>query len=100
MQERVIEVSARTRILALRIRRKLQANDRKEIDQLLEQIRELDTRDDFLRTLQERKQAFSSADPRVQSRIDQLFANTQQLLLQQLDTSIIDQVRQEIAASR
>ena len=100
LQERIVDVVARRQVLGMRIRQSVRAGRLDEADRLFEEMRRLESRDDFIRQLRDRQQAFANVDRRTLARIDQLFQNTRKILTQSLDTSEIDQVGQMIQQAK
>ena len=100
VQQRIVDVMARRQVLGLRIQRAVEAGKLGDADRLFEELRGLETRDDFVRKLRDRQQAFANVDRRTLSRIDQLFQNTRKVLTQTLDSTPIDRAGQLIRQAR
>jgi hypothetical protein len=85
LQHRVMDLVARRELYASRIDRHLEKNELDEAKALLEEFRELETRSDLTRQLDQQEQRITSSDRRVQAKIDKLFSDTRQLLGKFLD---------------
>ena len=81
IQEQMVELTARRRVLALRIRKAISDKRVEKAEQLLDEMRGLQTRDDLNRKMRERQQSFSSDDRSTQDRIDKMFRKTREVLL-------------------
>ncbi|MCA9170380.1 MAG: hypothetical protein KDB23_22030 [Planctomycetales bacterium] len=90
VQDSLVDLVARREVLAARIRRAIEAKELDKATALLKELRQLDTQDDFARRVQQRKQSLSSGDATVQTKIDQLFAQTRTLLGRYLSQEQVD----------
>lgn len=94
METTVMDLVARREILAARIRRRVDEGKIADAATLLDQAKQLPTRDDLERMLAGRQQALTSADEREQRRIDLLLRGTRILLDKYLDADKIADLRQ------
>ena len=96
LQHRVMDLVARRELYKSRFRRYLK---KKELDQaktLLAQFRQLETRSDLTRQLDQQEQRITSPDRRVQAKIDKLFSDTRQLLGRFLDVRTANTLAEEL----
>lgn len=100
VQDSLVDLVARREVLAVRIRRHLEAGELDKAEELLRDLRRLDTQDDFARRVQQRRQALTSEDPQVQQKIDQLFAQTRGLLGRYLSQEQVDELNQALATAQ
>ena len=107
IQEQMVEITTRRRVLALRIRRAIEDRRFEKAEELLDEMRGLQSRDDLNRKMRERQQSFSSNDRSIQDRIDKMFRKTRDVLLRaenaekQIEPSIkIDTLRSELASAK
>jgi hypothetical protein len=100
IQESLVDLVARREVLSSRIRQRIESGKFEEAEQLLNELRRLDTQDDFARRVQQRKQSLSSVSPEVQQKIDELFAETRALLGQYLDPKRVQQLQTQLDAAR
>lgn len=97
-KERMVDIVARRNILMARAREHLKNGKTREAKQLLAQIDDLPTRanlDRYLVTL-ERDPATQSKNPRVQHKIDRLFADSRKLMSTYLTTRELLELESEI----
>jgi hypothetical protein len=100
VQDSLVDLVARREVLASRIRRALEAGELEEADQLLRELRMLETQDDFVRRVQQRKQSLSTVDTQVQQKIDELFAQTGALMGKYLNQAQVDELSRALEAAR
>ena len=98
LRENLIDIMARRNILMARIRKHLGDSQIDEAKSLLADLNELPTRVDFenLLSLAERNPRHRSENPRVQLKIDGLFAEMRSLLGRFLNVSEITQIESEV----
>jgi hypothetical protein len=85
MQDRVMDIVARRKLYEARFERHLKKKELDKAKELLTLFRELDSRSELTRQLDEQEQRITSSDKRVQGKIDKLFSDTRQLLGKFLD---------------
>jgi hypothetical protein len=101
MQSRALDLVARREILASRFRARLKSGQLAEAQQLLDDFRKMETRQELARDLDQYRQRISSPDRLTQLRIDKLFADAQKLLaLRQLSDEMLGQLTRELSAAR
>jgi hypothetical protein len=100
VQDSLVDLVARREVLASRIRKLIDAGDLDQAAALLKELRGLDTQDDFARRVQQRKQSLSSGDALVQQKIDQLFAQTRNLLGRYLNREQVEQLGAALASAQ
>jgi len=90
LQQELLDVVTRRQILLARAERYVKAGERDRARQMLEELRALQTLDDFRRHLLLNRKRLIAADPLAQKRIDQMFAKTEELLRAYLDPQPIE----------
>ncbi len=100
LQEEFIDLVARRKVLAMRIRRRVEENKLAEAEQLLDEMRQLETRQGLERRIRERQATFQTRDRAQQDRINRLFRDTRTLLQKHLDPGEIDALRDELAEAQ
>lgn len=100
IKESLIDLVARREVLSNRIRVRIEDGKLDEAEQLLEQLKGLDTQEDFARRIQQRKQSLTAVDSQVQQHIDKLFADTRTLLGQFLDPERAQQLQTMLDEAR
>ena len=100
IQESLVDLVARREVLSTRIRQRIENGQLEEAEQMLNELRRLDTQEDFSRRVQQRKQSLSSVSPEVQQKIDELFPETRTLLGQYLDPKRVQQLQSQLDAAR
>jgi len=100
IQEQLIDLVVRRKVMAVRIRGRIDSERFEEAEQLLDQIRTLTSRDSLYRQLQERQQRYAADHRSAQALIDRLFRQTNSQLQEHLGDGLIDQLRSELAAGR
>ncbi len=100
LQNRVMDLVSRRELYAARFRRLLQKKEFEQAKALLEEFRALESRSDLARQLDQQEQRVKSTDRRVQTKIDQLFTDTRQLILKFLDPRTTNQLAEELLRAR
>lgn len=100
LREDLIDVVARRNILMARVRQKIKAKDFAAAQKLLGEINELPGHTQFNLELTTAARRMRSADPQIQTRIDQLFQGTQAALAQYLDLRPISELNNELRAAQ
>ena len=83
-------------ILMGRVRSKLDAGDREAARKLMDQLNELPLQSTFDRRIETAERANRSDDPKVQGRIDQLFADTRQMLSRFLNVRQLNELQSQV----
>ena len=96
LQHRVMDLIARRQLTSSRFRRHLKKNELDKAKVLLAQFRELETRSDLTRQLDQQEQRITSTNNRVQARIDKLFSDTRQLLGKFLESRTANTLAEEL----
>ncbi len=101
-KEQLIDVVARRNILIARTRDFLEKGDRTQARKLLDELNELPTRANMNQLLEnvERNLNYRSENPRVQAKIDMLFAESRKLLSNFLSTREILELEVEVNQSQ
>lgn len=99
-QENLIDLVTQREVLQSQIRARIRARELDKAEALLSTLRQMKGRDDCLNDLNREKQKIYSKDTVVQRKIDKLFGDTQTLLRQYLDPTIIERLVQELREAR
>lgn len=99
-EQELIDAVTLCQVMLVQAQARLKDNKLEEADTLIRQLRDLKTRDQFARELEQQKDKTFSADEIVQRRIDEMFANTQKALRECLDPKPIEQLVDELAKVR
>ncbi|MEM8947531.1 MAG: hypothetical protein AAGD11_20325 [Planctomycetota bacterium] len=102
LTEQLIDTVAKRNILIARVRDRIKNGDVDDAQELFTELDGLPGRSQFDRDIQTEKQRklHQSSDPKVQARIDKLFADTRKLLSRFLSTKPISEVQGELTAAR
>ncbi len=100
MEDQMVEIAVRRRVLALRIRQAIKLRDFTKADELLDRLSRVATRDDLERKMRVRRSDLRGNDAAVQQRIDKMFRATRNALKQYLRASDIDELRQEVQGAK
>jgi hypothetical protein len=100
MHSRITDLVARREILAARIRNLVKQNKFEEAEALLAQFRQLETRTDLLKTLDEQQPTVRSSDKSTQARIEKMFADARKLLSKFLEPGTADTLNTEIQRAK
>ena len=97
----VMDVVAQRQMHAARIRKRLAAGEVEEAGQILERFRELPSRNDMVRELdQQQTRQRTSTNRMVQQRIERLYADTRQMLSKYLDPNLDGALLNEVNGAR
>lgn len=100
IQESLVDLVARREVISSRIRKRIEDGALDEAEQLLNELRQLDTQEEFERRVQQRKQSLTNVSADVQQKIDQLFAETHTLLARYLDPKRVQELQTLLDGSR
>ncbi len=95
-----MDLVARRKVLAMRIRRRVEEDKLAAAEKLLDEMRQLETGQGLERRIRERETAFQTRDKAQQDRINRLFRETRSLLQKHLDQRDIDALRDELARAQ
>ena len=96
IQEQMIEVRARQQVYGLRIRKQIADKNLERAEELLDELRSLQTRDDLTRKMRDRQSDLTSPNRAIQSRIDKMFRDTRTLLQKHMTIGEVDKLRVEL----
>ena len=99
LQKEVIEVVTRREVYMHIIRARLEAGEKEKATELLQRLLDLPSRDTYLARLRARERLVFTNDDRVQRKVQQLFADTRELLNRYLDPAPVDKVATEVRAA-
>lgn len=100
IQEQLIDLVVRRKVMAVRIRRRIADENYDEAEQLLDQFRTLTTREALYRQLQDRQQRYSPDDRRSQGHIDRIFREVNSQLQLHLSDALTGELRDELSAAK
>ena len=100
VQATLVDVVARRELLAARIRQKIQESQLEEAQALVDQFRSIQTLADLRGRLDRAKQEVTTGNPRLQARIDQIFAETQAQLSKFVRPNVVEELTAELAAAK
>lgn len=96
----LLDVVARREVLAVRIRRKIAAQEFAGAQTLIDELRVLDSRTNLSERLDQFQRDYISPDKKVQGKIDQLFSDTRALLNKHLNMRLADQLSGELTKAK
>lgn len=96
LQEELVDTVARRVGLIGRIRKKIEEGDVAAARQLLDELRNLKSNEDFLARLRQQEQRSVSDDPVVQKKVAKLLQDTQQAVARFLNPQEIEQIEAEV----
>ena len=96
MQEELIDIVTRREVLIVRTRRHIAEVDWEKAKARVNELRSLQTRAEFLRTLDRQQEKVSVKDAWAKKKIDTLFADTRKLLDKFLDPGAIEKIALEL----
>jgi hypothetical protein len=99
-QESLVDLVTHRELLQSQIRARLRAGDLKDAEAILTDLRKLKGRDDLMMDLNREKQKIFSSDAVVQRKIDKLFNDTQNLVRQYVDPTVIERLVGELRDAR
>ena len=99
-RNQLMDLVARREVMTAQFRARISEKKLEEARALLAELRKLDVDLQMQRQLTQQQQRFSTSDPAVQARIDQMFANTFQLIDKYLGNNLINRLTSELAAAQ
>lgn len=100
LQSRVMDLTARREILAARIRARIKTGRLAEASQLIEEMRQMETRADLVKELDAQRQQVRSGERLTQMRIDKVLSDGRGLLTKFLDPRLPDTLSAELERAR
>jgi hypothetical protein len=102
LQSKIMDLVVAREVLALRIRKRIEAKKFEEAEALMRELRALPTREQLEAELnrEEARQRLLSADRVTQAQINKLFTETRALIAQHLDLTLVQTVAQELARAQ
>ncbi len=92
LQESMVDLVVRREVLVALAQKQIEAGNVEGAQKLIDQLRELPTRQQFAFRVQQEEQRTAGDAPRVKRRVERLFSDTRTLLSQYLDPRPVDQV--------
>jgi hypothetical protein len=100
LQEELIDLVTRREVLVAQIRQRIEDKKFDEARDLIDELRNLEDRDDFGLYLQNEQEKVFSADALAQAKIDQMFRKTRELVNVYLDPIVIEQLERQLHDAR
>ena len=100
VEQDLLDLIARRQLLARRIGRSLQEKRLDDADRLLVELRALDNQSDFLRRLEAQQRRLQIPNSSMQTRVDQVFSETRQLLARLLSPTFIQEIEDQVDRAR
>ena len=101
LHTRALDLAARREIVATRFRARLKERKFDQAQALLDEFRQLESRSDLVRSLDEQRQQVQAFDRLTQQRIDKLFSEARQLLtVKALSDDLINILSAELVKAR
>ena len=99
-RQEVIDTLARRQILITRVRRRMFSGEFDQAQELLDQLRSLETADDFSDRLNDARRTLRADNARAQQSIHEMFQETEQMLKRYLDPDEVESLAQQLAAAQ
>jgi len=96
LQAQFLDLVARRDVLAKRVRFRIEAKEFDGARELIEQMRELPSSEQFLLNIEQQRRLVSSKDAKEQKRIDAMFSRLTELLAKYVDNSTLQKLEQEL----
>ncbi len=100
IQEELIDIVTRREVLIVRARKHIEEVDWEKARARVNELRSLQTRAEFLRTLDRQQEKVSVKDTWIKKKIDTLFGDTRKLLDKFLDPGAIEKIALEVNQAR
>ncbi|MBM4001570.1 MAG: hypothetical protein FJ297_18890 [Planctomycetes bacterium] len=97
IQGNLVDLVARRELIAARIRKKVAEGKRDEAQSLVDQFRALPTLADMRQRLDAARQQTVTKNPKIQARIDQMFAEADGLLIKYVDPNLVEKLAAQVA---
>lgn len=100
LQERLVDAVVRRQVMLARLKLRIDQGELDEADKLMDQLRRLDSQQQFLLALDQRQQKARSDDPSVQRKIERMFSQARELIGQYLDPAEVNRAELELDQAR
>ena len=100
MRENLVDLVTRRQILFVRARKHIEAGELDKAAELVDELRGLQTRTEFLRDLDRRQEKLDTDNIRGGKKIDKLFADLRTLLERFLDPAPIEKISRDLVNAR
>lgn len=100
VRSKIMDLVARRAVLSARIRGRIQENKLAEAEEMMAELRGLESRRDISGMLDQQQQRFATVDRVMQRKIDILFSDTRELIGKFLKDDDVDKLAQEIRAGQ
>lgn len=100
LQERLVDVVVRRHVLIARIKLRISEGKLDEATKLMDELRRLDSQQEFLIALEQEQQKSLAGDPTVQRKIDRMFSDARKLVGQYLDPREVSRTEIDLDEAR
>ncbi|MCA9248377.1 MAG: hypothetical protein KDA42_14725 [Planctomycetales bacterium] len=100
LRDHVVDLAAQRQVLIARIRARIDAEDLTKADELLDQLKELPTKETFVRRMDDLKKTSQVNDGAIQRQIDRLFEDTEAVLGRYITANPVDELQKELDAAK
>ena len=100
LQEELIDLVAQQKILVTRIKSRMEAKQFDKASELIEQLRQLPTAQQFSVRVTRESEMLATSDAAVQKKIDKLLGDTREAIRKFLDPRILEQLDSDLLAAR
>jgi hypothetical protein len=100
LQERLIDVVVRRHVLIARIKLRIEQGQLDDASRLMDELRRMDSQQQFLLALDQQQQKSLASDPVVQRKIEKMFATARELVGQYLDPRDVNRMEIELDRAR
>jgi hypothetical protein len=100
LQEELIDLVTRRQVLLVQAQKQIEEKKLDEAQKVLDELRALESREDFDLYLQQEQKKVYSADKLAQAKIDQMFRKTRNLVHEYLDPVVLEQLERQLREAR
>ncbi len=100
IQAQVMENVSRKHLFAARIRKKITEKQLEQAQTLLDELRAMPTKEQLLQILSSQQNKLTDPDQNVKVRIDKLFGDARNLVIEYIDQNIAEQLSRELTQAR
>ena len=96
VQEEILDLVARQKILSIRIHAKIEAKDFDKATELLDELRRLPTQQSFDLRLTRAQEKFTTKDSVIQKKLNTLFSDTRKMIEQHIEAHLVEELDREL----
>lgn len=96
VEQDLIDLVARRQLIALRVRKLLAEGEKARAEDLVGQLRKMETQSDFLRRIEARQRAISLPSEGLRQKVDKVFGDMRQILARMLTPTFVQQLQDEV----